>query len=56
VVGERAELEAGEPVAAEDDPGQRRGQLPDRFDPAGQQGAIAGALFLGRRGDGSFLR
>jgi hypothetical protein len=56
VVGELAELEAGEALAAEDDPGQRRSQRLDRLDPAGQQGAVAGALTLWSRGDDSFLR
>jgi len=57
VVGERAEREVGEAVAAEDDPDQRRGQLLDRFDPAGQQGAIAGAsLVWSRSDDSSFVR
>jgi hypothetical protein len=48
VVGELAELEPGEALAAEDDPGEDRGQRLDRFDPAGQQRAIAS--FGGRRG------
>jgi hypothetical protein len=48
VVGELAELEAGQALAAEDDPGEDRGQRLDRFDPAGQQRAVAG--FGGRRG------
>jgi hypothetical protein len=48
VVGELAELEPGQALAAEDDPGEDRGQRLDRFDPAGQQRAIAG--FGGRRG------
>jgi hypothetical protein len=48
VVSEVAELEPGEAVAAEDDPGEDRGQRLDRLDPAGQQGAVAS--FGGRRG------
>jgi hypothetical protein len=48
VVGEPVELEAGQAVAAEDDPGEDRGQRLDRFDPADQQRSITG--FGGRRG------
>jgi hypothetical protein len=48
VVGELAELEPGEAVAAEDDPGENGGQRLDRFDPAGEQRAVAS--FGGRRG------
>jgi hypothetical protein len=48
MVGELPQLEAGEAVAAEDDPGEDRGQRLDRFDPAGEQRAIAS--FGGRRG------
>jgi hypothetical protein len=48
VVGEPVELEAGQAVAAEDDPGEDRGQRLDRFDPAGEQRAVAS--FGGRRG------
>jgi hypothetical protein len=48
VVGELPELEPGEAVAAEDDPGEDRGKRLDRFDPAGQQRAVAS--FGGRRG------
>jgi hypothetical protein len=48
VVGELAELEAGEAVAAEDDPGEDRGERLDRFDPADQQRTVAS--FGGRRG------
>jgi hypothetical protein len=49
VVGELADLEAGEALAAEDDPGQGRGERLDGFDPADAQGAV-GAAVLGRRG------
>jgi hypothetical protein len=58
VVGEVAELEAGEALAAEDDPGQRRGQRLDRLDAAGEQWAVAGASPVwGSRGDdASFVR
>jgi hypothetical protein len=48
VVAELAELEPGEALAAEDDPGEDRGQRLDRFDPAVEQRAIAS--FGGRRG------
>jgi hypothetical protein len=58
VVGELAELEADEAVAAEDDPGQRRGQRLDRLDAAGEEGAVAGAspLWGSRSDDASFVR
>jgi hypothetical protein len=57
VVGELAEGEVGEAIAAEDDPDQRRGQLLDRFDLAGQQGAVAGASPVwSRSDDSSFVR
>jgi len=55
VVGEGAELEAREAVAAEDDPGQRRGQLLDRFDLADEKGAVASAGLVWSGGDDSFL-
>jgi hypothetical protein len=48
VVGELAELEAAQAVAAEDDPGEDRRQRLDRFDSAGEQRAVAS--FGGRRG------
>ena len=50
VVGVLAELEPGQALAAEDDPGQRRGERLDRFDPAGEQRAVAGAGFFGLGG------
>jgi hypothetical protein len=56
VVGVVAELEADEAVAAEDDPGQGRGEWLDRLDRSGEQGAVTGAGLLGLGGNGlSFL-
>jgi hypothetical protein len=49
VVAVLAQLELAEAVAAEDDPGQGRGERLDRLDPGGEQRAVAGAgvLWLG---------
>jgi hypothetical protein len=55
VVGVLAELEPVEAVAAEDDPGQGRGERLDRLDPGGEQGAVTGAGVLWLRGDWGFL-
>jgi hypothetical protein len=58
VVGELAELEAVEALAAEDDAGQRRRERLDRLDAAGEEWAIAGAspVWGSRSDDASFVR
>jgi len=53
VVAVLAELEPGKAVAAEDDPGQGRGERLDRLDRGGEKGAVAGAGGVGLRGDDS---
>jgi hypothetical protein len=56
VVAVLTKLELGEAVAAEDDPGQGRGEWLDRLDPGGEQRAVAGAGFLRLGGNlGSFF-
>jgi hypothetical protein len=50
-----AEGEAGEALAAEDDPAQRRRQLLGRFDPAGEERSVLGAGSVWGGGDGEVL-
>jgi hypothetical protein len=52
VVGVLPELELGEPVATEDDPGQGRGERLDRLHPGGEQRAVTGASVIWFGGDG----
>jgi hypothetical protein len=58
VIGVTPEFELGEAVAAEDDPGQGRGERLDRLDLGGEQGAVTGAgvLWLGGNGGSFCLR